>query len=416
MEQDTGPTGDDSTDGPPGPPVRLLIMQSQSYFGPDSRIQADLAEDFDRRLVEVHVACNAGSKRAPSAALAAMEKVPDIALRPTRFGPTRTSNTRWGLVRDTLVEGPAAIVSLAGLVRYARRHRIEVVHGTEKPRDALYGFLLSRAIGAKSVIHIHVKAETWIRRLTRWAMGRAEALVAISEFVAQSLRDLGYRPERIHVVLNGMDLRPWDPADHDGRRIREEFGFDPTTPVLAIVARLFVWKGHLELLKALALVTKEHPEVRLLVVGIDDPRAVPGRRSLTEEMREMIDAEHLKDNVVFTGFRSDVADIMAACDIYAMPSFEEPFGMVYVEAMSLERPVVALDNGGAAEIVVHGVTGLLSDVGDTAGLAANIERLVEDPALRRQMGEAGRRRALAEFGPAAMTRPLERLYRRLLGR
>ena len=107
---------------------------------------------------------------------------------------------------------------------------------------------------------------------------------------------------------------------------------------------------------------------------------------------------------------------MAACDIYAMPSFEEPFGMVYVEAMALERPVVALDNGGRKEIVVDGVTGLLSDVGDIDGLAANILRLIEDPDLRRQMGAAGRRRALEHFTPAAMARPIEALYRQLAGR
>ena len=399
-----------------GGPVRLLIMQSQDYFGPDSRIQAELAAELDPAVVEVHVAVNAGSKRKASATLAAFESIPGIHLRPTRFGPTRTSNTRLGVLRDALVEGPAAVVSLLGLVRYCRRHRIEIVHGTEKPRDAWYGYLLSRLIGAQCIVHVHVKAENWIRWVTRRAMKGAEVLLAISEFVAGSLRDLGYRPEQIHTVLNGLDMSDWDPARHDGQRVRDELGFADDVPVLAIVARLFVWKGHLELLAALARVREVHPDVRLLVVGVDDPRAAPGRQSLAGEMRDVITTHAMEDNVVFTGFRSDVGDIMAACDIYTMPSFEEPFGMVYLEAMALERPVVALDNGGAKEIIVHGETGLLSPVGDTVALADNIVRLIGDPELRARMGRAGRRRAVEDFNAASMARPIERLYRTMTGR
>ena len=418
MRRTTGPTSNarDPLTEDDESPIRVLIMQSQDYFGPDSRIQAELAAELDRRVVEVHVACNAGTRSRPSAALAAMRQVPDIALRPTRFGPTKTMQSRLTVLRDLVIQGPAAVMSLAGLVIYCRRHRIEIVHGTEKPRDSFYGFLLSRVVGARCIIHVHVKAERWIRGVTRWAMGRTDALLAISEFVAQSLRDMGYRPERIHTALNGLDMRDWAPEDHDGARVRREFGIAEDTPVLAIVARLFVWKGHLELLEALAVVAKQRPDVRLLVVGIDDPRAAPGRQSLSAEMHTLIERHGLQDNVVFTGFRSDIGDLMAACDIYSMPSFEEPFGMVYVEAMSLERPVVGLDNGGTREIVVHGVTGLLSDVGDIDGLAANIMRLIEDPELRRKMGAAGRRRALEHFSPAAMARPVEALYRQLARR
>jgi glycosyltransferase involved in cell wall biosynthesis len=109
-----------------------------------------------------------------------------------------------------------------------------------------------------------------------------------------------------------------------------------------------------------------------------------------------------------------VPDIMAACDIFAMPSFEEPFGMVFFEAMALEKPVVALDNGGTREVVANGETGLLSPPGAVEELAANIVRLIRDPDLRRAMGVAGRRRALEQFDPASMTRPTERLYRRLV--
>jgi glycosyltransferase involved in cell wall biosynthesis len=407
-------SGDQGARQPAAPaPVGVLFMQSQAFFGADSRIQAELMRSLDREEFDVHVACNAGRPGAPSASLAAVEDIAGITVRRTNFGPTRTGVGRRELLLDTMINGPRAVASLVGLARYARRHRIALVHGTEKPRDAFYGYLVARVAGARCIVHMHVKAENWISRLTRWVMRRSD-IIAISEFVAGSVRELGYDSARIHTIHNGLDTTPWDPAHVDGSGVRREFGFDATTPVLAIVARMFYWKGHLALLEALTIVARSRPDVRLLVVGEDDPRGAPGRASMSEEMRRFVDEHDLRDNVIFAGYRDDVPEIMAACDVFTLPSHEEPFGMVFLEAMSLERPVAALDNGGTPEVVVDGETGLLSAPGDADGLAANILRLIGDPDLRAQLGRAGRRRAVEVFTPAAMARATERLYRQLV--
>ena len=88
--------------------------------------------------------------------------------------------------------------------------------------------------------------------------------------------------------------------------------------------------------------------------------------------------------------RSDIAELLAACDVFALPSFEEPFGLVFAEAMAMKRPVVALANGGTPEVVEHGKCGLLSPPGDIDALAANLIRLLDNPELRTQFGEHGR--------------------------
>jgi glycogen(starch) synthase len=111
-----------------------------------------------------------------------------------------------------------------------------------------------------------------------------------------------------------------------------------------------------------------------------------------------------------------VAAIMAACDIYAMPTFEEPFGMVFLEAMALAKPVVSLDSGGVPEVVEHGVTGLLSPPKDVATLADNISRLIDDQALRRTLGVNGRARLLQNFGPDRLAADMEDVYCRVLAR
>jgi len=122
----------------------------------------------------------------------------------------------------------------------------------------------------------------------------------------------------------------------------------------------------------------------------------------------------IEENVVFTGQRSDVALLLAACDVFSLPSFEEPFGLVFAEAMAMKRPVVALTNGGTPEVVEHGKCGLLSPPGDIDALAANLLRLLGDPALRAEFGEYGRSRVEQHFTPQRMASDFAALYARML--
>jgi glycosyltransferase involved in cell wall biosynthesis len=185
-----------------------------------------------------------------------------------------------------------------------------------------------------------------------------------------------------------------------------------SAPLIASVARLFRWKGHFELLSALALVKRKHPDVRLAIVGSDYPADSGTTRMLKEHAGELGVAE----NVIFTGQRSDVAALLAACDVFSLPSFDEPFGLVFAEAMAMKRPVVALTNGGTPEVVEHGKCGLLSPPGDIDALAANLLRLLDDPALRKQFGEHGRSRVEQHFTPQRMASDFAALYARILAR
>jgi glycosyltransferase involved in cell wall biosynthesis len=129
----------------------------------------------------------------------------------------------------------------------------------------------------------------------------------------------------------------------------------------------------------------------------------------------------LTQHVIFTGFRSDVANIMAACDVFAMPSFEEPFGVVYLEAMSMGKPIIGLDKGingggGTREVVDNGKGGLLSEPGDIEQLARNIATLIDDPELRRRMGAYGRMRIEQYFTPTRMADETMQIYYRILNR
>jgi glycosyltransferase involved in cell wall biosynthesis len=388
-------------------------MQSQTYFGADSRIHSVLMEQLDRTAFEVHTALNSASPDPKMNAYQAITQIPDIHIRPTNFGTSIHARSKWAVVWDAVVTGIPAFVSLLSLVRYMRQHNINIVHCTEKPRDAFLGLLLARLAGAKCLVHLHVNVEDWISPVVRWALKHADALVGVSQFTADSAIKKGYDPSRVHAVLNGLDISGWD-SETDGRPNRQDFGIPADMPIMVIASRLFYWKGHAELIEALALVKETIPDFRLLIVGEDDPRATPGRGPFSEELKGLTAELGLTEQVVFTGFRKDMPAIMAAADIFTHPSFEEPFGMVYVEAMAMKKPIITLNQGGSAEVVEHGKSGLLSSPKDIKQMAENIICLIQDPDLRQRMGEYGRHRAESYFNPQRMTRDMENVYRKLL--
>jgi glycosyltransferase involved in cell wall biosynthesis len=118
----------------------------------------------------------------------------------------------------------------------------------------------------------------------------------------------------------------------------------------------------------------------------------------------------VSDNVIFTGRRSDMPSMMAACDVFALPSNGEPFGLVFLEAMAMKKPIVAFDNGGTPEVVEHDRSGLLSRPDDPPALAANLRLLLRDAALRARMGEYGRERVERHFTASRMADDTARAY------
>jgi glycosyltransferase involved in cell wall biosynthesis len=173
--------------------------------------------------------------------------------------------------------------------------------------------------------------------------------------------------------------------------------------VVGLVGRLQPWKGQDRLLQALALLRRWGLPVRGLFVGGDawslSPRYARSMRALVAELG-------LTDAVTLTGQVEDVWPHLCAMDVVVSASEREPFGIALVEAMAAGRPAVATAAGGPAEIVVHGETGLLVPDGSPGALARGIEFLVRDPVLRRQLGDAARRRYETHFTSEAMGRSL----------
>jgi glycosyltransferase involved in cell wall biosynthesis len=390
--------------------IGVLFLHSQNGFGADSAIHAHLMRYLDRDRFDVHLACSRGDGTGTPPSLSRFQQIPDVRVRPTHFAPGFRHRSRAAVLRQ-FRSAAAFPVDVASLVRYIRRHRIRIIHGTDRPRDAVYAVTLGKVTGARSIVHVHVAWSNGYSGPAKWGVRSADGVFSISRFVTDTIVGTGTPRQRVYTVLNGIDATRFDPQ-LDGRAVRRELGVPERAPLLASVSRLFGQKGQRELLQAFAVVRREVPDAWLLIVGADALEVHGG--SFTAELKALAQDLGVTDRVVFTGERSDIPRIMAASDLFTMPSREEPFGLVYLEAMAMRKPVVSLDDGGTPEVVEHGRSGLLSPYRDVAAFAANVVTLLKDASLRVRMGEYGRERVLTYFNAQRMARDAGQAYEALL--
>ena len=231
--------------------IRVLFMHSATRppLGADTWIHALIMRHLDRELHEVHVACSTGPKHAPTPTYNAVRCIPDLFIKPVNLGSELFARSLLGRGEAVLKTAPA-VWNLVELVRYIRKHRISVIHTSDRPRDAFVSVILARMTGVKSVVHVHVTYGVWMSRMLRWSMSQADALIGVSEFVAQSLVGGGYARQKTHAVLNSIDLEAWA-GDPDPGPVRADLGIPKDAPVIVCVARVFAAKGQDQLIRAL---------------------------------------------------------------------------------------------------------------------------------------------------------------------
>jgi glycosyltransferase involved in cell wall biosynthesis len=296
-----------------------------------------------------------------------------------------------GASRVRVVDCPiASHADLRAVPRLRRLARdVDVVHFHTARAHAMapwLGGLAARRIVTRRMDYVP-RGGPWVRYLYNHAVDR---VIAISAGVERALRTAGVAAERIRVVPSGVDPDRFG-APREGRAaLRAAWGAGDADLVAIVVGMLETRKGHATLLDAAAQLGRRVP-LRLVFCGSG---------SLDDTLRRHATARGVA--VTFLGFRDDVAGCLAAADVAVLPSLHEGLGVAALEAMAASRAVVASRVGGLAEVVVEGETGRLVPPGDSAALAAALEELGHDPALRARMGAAGAARVAARYSAAAM--------------
>ncbi|MFC9684410.1 glycogen synthase [Streptomyces sp. NPDC056948] len=246
----------------------------------------------------------------------------------------------------------------------------------------------------------------------RTAIEAADAVIAVSGAMREDILGCypALDPERVHVVHNGIDTSLYRP-DH-GTDALDRIGLDRSRPYVLFVGRITRQKGVPHLLRA---VRDIDPAAQVVLCA-----GAPDTPEIDQEFRELFgELSRVRDGVFWIPRmlpRPEVIQLLTHAALFVCPSAYEPLGIVNLEAMACGTPVVASAVGGIPEVVDDGRTGLLVPAGDDfeAGLARAMDTVLGDPETARRMGEAGRERAVGEFGWDAVARRTVRLYEEIL--
>ncbi len=291
---------------------------------------------------------------------------------------------------------------IAQLVRLFRRERPDVLH-THAWGTLCEGFVAARLAGVPVIVHGEhgtFDARRLNLRIQRCVWGRVDRVLSVSSRLAERLsREVGFPANEITVIRNGVDLARLG----GGVRsiLRDSLGVKAHESLIGTVGRLEPVKDHEMLLAALAMLRNSGVAFRAVIVGEGSQATVLRRRAVDLG---------LEGTVHFTGARSDIENVLAAMDLFVMPSRSEGLSNTIIEAMAAGLPVLSTNVGGADELITNGVTGRLVPPANPELLARAAAHLLENPNERALMGQAARRRAVSEFGLDRMVREYEDLY------
>jgi glycosyltransferase involved in cell wall biosynthesis len=214
--------------------------------------------------------------------------------------------------------------------------------------------------------------------------------IAVSQAVADHWQPL-LKKSKVQVIHNGI---PYDAFLENYPIAKKELGLPAGQIIIGMIGLINPGKGQLFFLKMAQYLSEKYPHTHFLLVG--DP--FPGYEPILEEIRKEIREKSLETRVTYLGFREDIPKVMAALDVFVLPSIlPDSFPTVILEAMAAGKPVVATRSGGASEMVVEGKTGYLIPIENIEKGIEALEKLIQDTELRQRFGEAGKKRVLSEF-------------------
>ena len=252
----------------------------------------------------------------------------------------------------------------------------------------------------RSLVHV-------LARMRNLFLGRAGAVVAISQAIAEEAKGFGFPSAKVHVIPHGIDMSEYAPVPVDQKvSLRAALRLPADALLITYTGRLIQGKGLQTLFAALRSLS-DLQKIHLLLVGSGAGQVI----SIEEALRDDADSDALRGRVSFIGRVDNVASYLQASDIFVFPTLDEALGMSAVEAQACGLPAVASRTGGVPDIIEDGVTGTLVAPGDETQLAEALRALIVDPRLRQRYAEAARARTEERFALGLSVSRYARLFR-----
>jgi len=235
---------------------------------------------------------------------------------------------------------------------------------------------------------------------------RVRKIFSISTAIKNNLIDTTpVNPADILNMPNGIDTKKFDPGKINGKKVREEFNIKSEEIVIGMLARLSPGKGHEEFLWSAKELSKEYSNLRFLIVG--EPSR--GEADYGDKVKQLAKDYEL-NNLIFSGFRGDTPEVLAAMDIFAFPSHSEAFGIALVEAMAMKKPSVCSRAEGVLDIAIDNQTSYLFENKNAEDLKAKLKLLIDSNETRHRFGVNARKRVIENFDIESVTDKVLKIY------
>lgn len=284
-----------------------------------------------------------------------------------------------------------------------KEQSIDLLYMNNQPSSNLEGVIAAKMSHVPALQHSRIEARLnafEVRTANQWL----SRIICVSEGVKKNLVQQGIEPSRCSVVYNGIDpgTKPLIPPSE----LKSRWKVSDHDIVIGTVGSLIKRKRVNDLIEALRMTTAgTDRSVKCFIVGEGPER---------ENLRALVKRMHLEDKVIFPGFQKDAVSYINAMDIFIMTSEKEGFPRVILEAMLMGKPVVASRITGATELINNGENGVLAPLGDAGKFTASIIRLIENPELRKTMGENARRHILENYSIEKYVNGVETVFTEIL--
>jgi glycosyltransferase involved in cell wall biosynthesis len=296
-----------------------------------------------------------------------------------------------------------------GLYNFFRQHKPDVVqthvlkanlYGTMAARFAKVPVVIATEMTLKDIAPTNLKRfrDRLIHPMVSLIISKCDRFMVTSQFIKNEWVDKK-NENRFEVIYPPFNMEKYDAAIRNPKK-----STGSTAKRIGFVGRLSEEKSVKTLISAIAIVARSHPDVKLSIVGTGPSES---------ELKAQCDELNLNSNITFEGYKSNSFESLKEMDVFVLPSRTEGCPIVVLEAMAMGLPVIATNVGGNPELVIDGKTGYLVPVDSSECVAANIEKLITNRTLSRELGLNGKNRAFTEFHPASFTSKLQNLYRQL---
>jgi glycosyltransferase involved in cell wall biosynthesis/GT2 family glycosyltransferase len=361
--------------------VRILFYESSSGFGGSSRAVSYIIDYLDYNKFH-----------------------PFLVIK--NYGPQFDKIKKVVPIKLKSYRGHLNIISeVLNLLRLITSKKISIVHINTNISTGIPAILAAKLTGVFSVCHIR-ETRALIKRERIFSHLVDKFIILNKDALLIYNRDI--KKDKLSIIYDGLDLEEFKDVESN---FRQEFNLD-SHPIVAVLGRIVEGKGQKEFVLACREAIRIIPRAKFLIIG----EAKGAEDAYYNDLIELVYREGLDKNVIFTGWRNDIANVISSLDVLVLPSttYKEGLPNSIIEAMALSKPVVATDIAGPSDIVADGETGFLVPAGDIKAMAEKIVYLLNNPDIAKRMGEVGRKRAQELFDIKKQVKKIEAIYEEVL--